>query len=298
MLFAIAAISSCNLIPWEDLTENMNKDIDTFTKSKIYKGGNVDCSQVADEYPQLNLMQTTGRNDYDPSTDSFAFGWPAGLAVKVMDDGSVSFQIDGAIDLGDGLCYKIGAVIVKGSTASNIYTYPGGAIQDIGLVAPDNASGTPAGLSNLTFCFIECEEEEEVLIAVKSWYWMSEESRINKVWSDYNYTMSTSPAGFYEFTTGKWCDLLGINYYPGTTSFPLTNDTGTVTVEEGWPEGVHSLIITVDLVDGLVFDFTSIYVGDLQGLKETLDADGCPIYSSWPYKNTLNTNTHTFTIPF
>jgi hypothetical protein len=59
--------------------------------------------------------------------------------------------------------YKVGAVIVKGSNAANVYYYPGGIMEDSYLSAPLNASGKPAGLSNLSFCFVECEQPQLVV---------------------------------------------------------------------------------------------------------------------------------------
>ncbi len=293
-----ASVVSCNLVEWDDI---VSLDVTpTLIKKvpKIYPGGNAECSTVG-----INgLVQTTGRNNYNPSTDQFESGWPSGLIVQVSDDKSVSFQIDGSINLGDGKCYKVGAVIVKGSNASNLYDYTeingvqtDGVAMDRGLVAPDNSSGEPAQLSNLTFCFVECQEQTPVVIAVKSWYWLSQNSFDNQVWDDYKYTMSN---GTSVFTTGAWCDNLGINYFPGTSTFTLSDDAGTVKVEEAFPGGIASLIITVDLNDGLIFDNTSLYVGSLQGLLDgAKSTDGCPIYSSWPYQSNSKTNTHIFTIP-
>lgn len=291
MLFTIAAISSCSLIPWEDLDGTDNKELETLYKDKIYKGGNVECIQVADLYPDLNLLQTTGRNDYDPSTDSFAFGWPAGLAVKVMNDGSVSFQIDGAIDLGDGKCYKVGAVIVKGGAASNIYTYPGGATQDIGLTAPDNASETPAGLSNLTFCFVECEEEQELIIAVKSFYWDGTPEDYVK----YNWAASVGEPVFEV----PWCMYLGVNRYPALTSFDIHESyfpsriLGNITITEN----STSYLVTVDLNEGLTLDKTYVYLGTLEGLYNTVpEGEDCPEYETWNF-NDSDAKSVTVTIP-
>lgn len=44
-------------------------------------------------------------------------------------------------------------MIVKGSSQANIYRYDPEATSDTGLYAPDNASGGPAGLSHIDFCF-------------------------------------------------------------------------------------------------------------------------------------------------
>lgn len=294
LILTAVLMAACNMVPWEDIV-SLNVTPSLIKKvPKTYPGGNADCSNIN----ITGLVQTTGRNNYDPSTDQFDYAWPSGLLVKVYDDKSVSFQIDGNINLGDGKCYKVGAVIVKGSDASNVYNYTdmGGVAMDAGLVPPINASGSPAGLSNLTFCFMECEEKEPVVIAVKSWYWKSYDSFVNQIWSDHDFGLSL---GAKVFNTGDWCDVLGINYFPGTNSFPLSGNIGSVTIQEAWPVGIHSLIITVDLADGLVLDNTSLYVGNLIGLTNApLSPTGCPQYGNWPYQMNTKVNTHVFTVPY
>lgn len=174
-IFAIALIGSCTMTPWDEII-GLDVAPTLIQKTpKLYPGGNAECSTI--NIP--GLIQTTGRINYNQSTDSFEGAWPKGLLVMVSDDKSVAFQIDGAIDLGDGKCYKIGAVIVKGSDASNVYDYTdiGGVLMDKGLVSPINSSGGPAALSNLTFCFMECPPVPKV-VAVKvirdaSEHWVS-----------------------------------------------------------------------------------------------------------------------------
>ena len=47
----------------------------------------------------------------------------------------------------------VAAVIVKGGDAANVYRYGAGSTGDSGLYAPINASGGPAGLSHVDFCY-------------------------------------------------------------------------------------------------------------------------------------------------
>jgi hypothetical protein len=47
----------------------------------------------------------------------------------------------------------VAAVIVKGGDAANVYRYGSGSTGDSGLYAPINASGGPAGLSHVDFCY-------------------------------------------------------------------------------------------------------------------------------------------------
>jgi hypothetical protein len=48
---------------------------------------------------------------------------------------------------------SIGAVIVKGGNAANVFFYDPQAFSDSGLYSPDNASGKPAEVSHVTFCW-------------------------------------------------------------------------------------------------------------------------------------------------
>ena len=292
LLVIFAMTMSCNMINWDDVND-LSVTADLYTKvPRLYPGGNVECSQLN----EASISFSTGRNNYSESTNSFESSWPTGLVVNVREGKYVDFAIDGALTI-NGKCYKVAAVIVKGSAASNVYNYTelGGVTGDKNLTPPTNSSGGPAGLSNLTFCFIECKDEPKVIV-VKSWYWLSNDSYENSLWDDYKYTMST---GTNVYSTGGWCDLLGINYYPGTSGFSMTNNAGTVTVEEGWPDGVHSLIITVDLNDGYVFDNTSLFVGSMAELEAgPSESNGCPVYPLWPYQKNTKVNTHVFTIPY
>jgi len=56
----------------------------------------------------------------------------------------------------------IGQVIVKGSNASHVYTYNPASKGDSGLVAPVNNSTNPAGLSNITFCGTDDDDDRTI----------------------------------------------------------------------------------------------------------------------------------------
>ena len=102
MLIA-ATVFSCSFTEWDDII-SLNVAPATIKKApKLFPGGNVACSQLG----LVDLVKTTERNDYNPSTGTFSNGWPEGLLVHVYNDGSVGFQIDGSINLGDGKCYKV-----------------------------------------------------------------------------------------------------------------------------------------------------------------------------------------------
>lgn len=100
------------------------------------QGGNVTCDQVG------MYEFSSARTNYDEYTGLFDVDFPAGLTVNT--DGTyVTWSST----------FGIGAVIVKGSNAANVYVYEPQAYGDSGLASPVNASGNPAGLSNITFCW-------------------------------------------------------------------------------------------------------------------------------------------------
>lgn len=126
-------------------------------------GGNRTCEEVEAAFGlgEDYFYSTSGKFDYEYDEDLGKWVWIdddgmiyvdfPGITVTVTDGTYVEFELDNP-----GLC--VGAVIVKGSNDANVYFYDNGVKSDEGLAAPINASGNPAGLSNLTFCFVECED--------------------------------------------------------------------------------------------------------------------------------------------
>ena len=99
-------------------------------------GGNVTCEE-------LGYGASSGRinfTDDDAFTAAFA---SQGMNVTVSDGTYVAWDSE----------HLVGAVIVKGGPAANVYAYPAGSLGDEDLASPVNASGGPAGLSNLTICW-------------------------------------------------------------------------------------------------------------------------------------------------
>lgn len=263
---------SCNLLTdeeWDNLTDITN-GIETFNKSKIYRGGNVECSQVNLEYPELSLLETTGRNDYNPSTDGFLSSWPSGLEVKVYDDKSVSFSIVGTLDLGlvDGKCYKVGAVIVKGSDASNIYSYTGGTTHDINLIPPDNSSGGPAGLSNLTFCFVECKDQPQLILALKSF--MTTRWAVTGGGPDNNYFI-----GYVPFTP----NVNYILYQDGDLAKPV----GKLIIGNFDTDNLMEVKITSDFPLDLKFTDPFLFVGTLVDWNTNYLPEYAFNYTNFPF---------------
>lgn len=132
------------------------------------EGGNRTCEEVAaafsspevlDEFgnviSEAVVVEFTGEGDGERRnwTGSGFDGtsWPEGFTVNVTD----GKFIDWSYLPPPGYCLKNLAFIVKGSDQANVYYYDGDAIvySDGGLASPPNASGGPAGLSNLTICY-------------------------------------------------------------------------------------------------------------------------------------------------
>lgn len=232
-------------------------------------GGNRTCAEVGLAFMgDANYFAHCGdKVDYDDGM--FIGGFPEGLNVTV-EGNFVSFSTDGCIEM-NGSSYKVGAVIVKGSNNANVYFYEGGTYHDSGLAAP----GGNRMVSNLTFCFVECEdEEEELIIAVKSYYYNENN---NLTWC--------ASIGQYEFNTpqGYWCNFTGYNYYPSTTSFDMHKDYSLSTIigNTAVTEGNNSLIVTINLGEGLTVERSWVFVGTLDEFKSNLTSDGCPDYDLW-----------------
>lgn len=114
-------------------------------------GGNRTCAEVGTAF-----FGNAGYYEFSSDRVNFEGGsfvgedpFPAGLTVNT--DGTyVSFTST----------FGIGAVIVKGGADANVYVYELQSLGDSGLASPFNASNSPAGLSNLTFCWNPEEVED------------------------------------------------------------------------------------------------------------------------------------------
>lgn len=271
VLFIVGTIVSCDMVPWDDIA-SLGEDPTLINKiPKVYPGGNAECSTI--NLP--GLVQTTGRNNYVPSTDGFEKGWPSGLLVKVYDDKSVSFQIDGAINLGDGKCYKVGAVIVKGGDASNVYNYTdnGGVTMDAGLVSPNNSSGGPAGLSNLTFCFVECKDQPQLILAFKSY--MTTSWAVTGGGPDNNYFI-----GYVPFTP----NVNYILYQDGDLAKPV----GKLVIGNFDTDILMEVKITSDFPLDLKFTKRYLFVGTLEDWNTNYLPYYALNYTNFPFIKTID----------
>ncbi len=167
-------------------------------------GGNRTCDEVGEAFG-TSFDFSSDRVNYGDST--FDGEFPEGLIVSTNGQ-YVSFS--GTVTL-DGKTYCVGAVIVKGSNDANVYYYPGGSTGDSGLASPPNASGNPAGLSNLTFCFVECGTPPPPCEWKEETAWSAGNRYVRRgnwaTWTPYN-------------GTAKTVDLIaGQNYVAGQVSF-------------------------------------------------------------------------------
>ena len=134
-------------------------------------GGNATCADVG----LGDVVMSTGRIDFEDGEFQFddGDGWIDGLTVTVTDGKFVewNYQTEPFEEDGEWFVHVVGAVIVKGGPAANIYVYNDensyGWDDEMGynlwvstdnnLQSPDNDGGNIAELSNLTFCIVERE---------------------------------------------------------------------------------------------------------------------------------------------
>lgn len=144
----IAAVLSCS----KDSTENQtvfgpNGQIMNIETAN--NGGNITCDEVATGVG-CTFEYTSGKIDYNGGTG----GTINDIITWTTDGTYVSWESTVPVKL---------AVIVKGGNGANVY-FSGcenGCVESgTGLTAPVNASGNPAGLSNITFCYSLCEPDQ------------------------------------------------------------------------------------------------------------------------------------------
>jgi hypothetical protein len=231
------------------------------------RGGNRTCDEVATYFGlPVGFFYCGDKIDYE--NGSFRGSFPDGLTVTVKDGTFVSFKMDACILIGDKH-YKVGAVIVKGSNNANIYYYEGGTMGDSGLASPVNPSGKPAGLSNLSFCFVECEEVlPELVIALKTYIGLPDDAGAYKEtgWAVSGGIGVSTEAGLH----------MGYNIYKynGENGYVLNEATlasiigpiGSIKARDFWEGPVHYLEVVIDTENSnILFGKSYLYVGSLEG---------------------------------
>jgi len=265
----------------------------------VNNGGNRDCEEVAVAF-NTEFALCGDKIDYEEG--AFVSGFPSGLNVTT--DGTyVSFDIADCVEIG-GMFYKVGAVIVKGSEQANVYYYPDGALFDYGLASPITSSGNPAGLSNLTFCFVPCEPQvPEFIIALKSYITWDNAGEITN-------TFAVSGGTVYPN------EVLGIGYNSYVSGVPATypfyraygtEEIGEVHVMDYMENGMHYLRVEVVVTsaDDWFLTESDLYVGSQDGLENYLvEYNNDPpkvIFQYWffPFRILDNVSkTHVFTIDY
>jgi len=228
-------------------------------------GGNRTCADVeaAFELPE-NFFFCWDKIDY--TGGEFMGEFPDGITVTVTNGTFVSFKMDDCIKFGDKF-YRVGAVIVKGSNEANVYYYKGGIMEDSGLASPVNASGKPAGLSNLSFCFVQCEKP--LVVGLKSYIFPTEGEKLYVITRGVGTDDNSLHIGYftYNYTNismdlflGKWGDKVG-----------------TISMTDYFENDIRYLEVELELthVDYTAWKFGSsyLYVGSLAGYENHLDLD-------------------------
>lgn len=253
-------------------------------------GGNRTCVEVGYELTgDPEYFDLCGEKiDYE---DGFLKSFPSGLDVQT-DGRYVSFSVDGSIEI-DGENYLVGAVIVKGSNKANIYFYPDGALGDYGLAAPINNSGKPAGLSNITFCFVKYDMS--LVLAFKSQMLYLGQDTVSSV-SD----GTDSDINAYN---------IGYNYLEPEIEnvFPLIlngSEIGTITAFEGFnTNNEHILTVIIDTKsDDWEFIHSYLYVGTLTGFTSYITprdyGSNLVAFYAFPFQEGGAVAQRVFEIPF
>lgn len=246
-------------------------------------GGNRTCAEVGThfkndpEYFDLCLEKVDFGN--------FETGFPYGLDVTV-NGYYLSFEMEDCIMIGEKF-YKVGAVIVKGGSSANVYFYEGGVMSDSDLHAPVNASGKPAGISNVTFCLLECDVPPRIVIAFKSYL-------DNSDWA-----CTTGGPGnidfvaYYDFAPGYIGNKIYLSAHTVTASADITKPVGNILVSDVDNDGLWE--VTVDNSDRTDLKFTEAYL-----FVGTLEEYNASYYTGFPYKTGVITpaSSLTFDLPF
>jgi len=249
------------------------------------KGGNRTCDEVYAVLGQLDDVYLCGNKvDWDDDAEGFASSFPDGLNVTVTGI-HVGFTIDGCVEINGGF-YKVGAVIVKGSNAANVYFYPGGTTADFGLAAP----GDKHMVSNLTFCFVPCEVEEvELVVALKAF--VNPKSGVEDViYSTGTALPNMKSVEYAPYTVGGGLQTIILK----SELSGLEAGTMTIDVENDPVDGLDYFVVNIN-ADDSSWSFGDhgcyFYIGSLSGLLPLNTA------GDFPYNNYTPPENRSFKIP-
>jgi hypothetical protein len=207
---------------------------DLYTEVPNPDGGNRTCEDVG-------LAFFNDANYYEYTSGKY--NWDEVNEVWKDDDGNIVADPFGDLNVStDGTYVSWGpfnhaglAAIVKGGSDANVYVYDDALgtfyIEDSGLASPPNASGGPAGLSNLTFCW-NPEDVEECWEGETAW------AANGDIPGEYRYTSRGNWATYLIYAADKTVTLFAGQYMDaGTVHFSdVVNGevTITITLNAGW----------------------------------------------------------------
>jgi len=203
-------------------------------------GGNIECEEVS-ETTGCEFEFSSGRLNYDE--------YPSGSTI-----GPITWTTDGTyVTWSSTVPVKI-AIIVKGGNDANVYfagceeCLTGGS----GLSAPVNSkNGKPYGLSNITFCYTLCEEEEkecQTAFARKTWEPLST-CFLDLGFSRWGWTNGPIAEGT------SWYNL-----YAGAGQCDVLKATKVGMLRVVYNAGSAEVTYLMD--DGFTLDETQLYIGN------------------------------------
>ena len=228
--------------------------------------GNPTCQDLGYDYgfkPSVGGSETT-EGTYDDPNSGVVVTW------EYSQNGSTSY-VDWTSNIGPV------AVIVKGSDAANVYSYDGTVLSDTNLVTPTNASGKPAGLSHLEFCF---NYNATVTKTANTSYTRDFDWTIVKTASPTSLLLATGQTMPVTYTI-----TVGNSY--ADSDFMVS---GVVTVSNPWPVPATVVSVTDSLLPGETLTCSSA----------TLPANGSVTcaYSASVASKASGTNTATATVNY
>jgi len=301
VIFIVATFISCDKRNVELRLESVPEYTGTAILAEPYDG-NTSCEELNGDYVfssgRINFaggtfnLSDANTGDWPEGIDPVT-GWPKGLSVTVSEDGIyVSF-----IYTSDNYC--VGAVIVKGGNESNVYTYDPAVKYDEYLRAPDNPNGLPAGLSNLTFCFVDCKNPQPsgLVIALKTF--LADGATVSwAVTNGEGSEINSMHMGYIEYIYN------GNNSHKLFDHGLLDNPIGTLEMSDyiDVNDGIHYLELVMNVTaENMSLLCTYLYVGTVDGYNNYLSTwEGVTFadYYNFPFSQCGTTTTRTFKIPF
>lgn len=192
-------------------------------------GGNRTCGEVGVAFfGNATYYQCySGRVNYDSASGSFGNTFVDVSGNVDCANTTISVSTDGTLVSWTSTGGNVGAAIVKGSAAANVYNYFPQLNDDSGLASPVNSSGGNAGLSNLTFCW-NPDAQEPPLCYTSDTAWGAGSRYLTRGnWGTYTAYEPNKTVNFYA----------GQTKLAGTVNFSAIVDgkvTMTITLNEGW----------------------------------------------------------------